>query len=789
MKKRTIVKILVFTLVLCIGVLPLLPAVAQGEVLATVLFTTDTKGFTQDLGYIQRYKEMTDNAILLNCGNFTKGSPEASLSNAKYSSQLMKAADYDLISLGTDDYVYGFRALKRYGDYAGCEILSGNVKYSSADVYAVNTVKQINGVNIGFFSVVDGKSKDYIPTARSDGYTFEKEIAFAQEQTDILKAKCDKVVCLASFADNNKNFTPKILAESVSGLDVLICSNMHSQLNESIGGTNVVGAGEMLSALGEIQLLNDGTITVNILPKYERDSKGEELEGAENTYRKYGDSPVYNTAYEDIMEEFEGTLDSLVAQNKTTIFGVDDDIDISLLEETPLGDLFADAITLAGDKYKASQTAYKNHYVVGVVNGSCLQNNIDAGDIDIKNVFDARGIAEDVYFYECNSAFLFDLMEKSIKDIKYDKKTDYIYNPCETFLQISGFNILVNPLNKAGSKVIKMFLKDGDDEIIIKKNDDKKYLIGLNESLAKGFALYDEFTGMKPVYVGDFLTNYVRTAIASNVSEDYYLSPGTESRITFKRIEELQPNGDAWATIDRDFEDYAAAEVYVDGIDNMDCSQVDKNGEVRITFNTGAHGVTVNGENLYVSTASGIGLKKGSVTPIVDYKLYYKTLDDAYKIDESQYSSEEVEGYYAFLGRAYVQTKLTEEGEVVKATQDIFTVWDDFLENPEAFVEKEEDEAEEADEEESAAAYPDLDDFAYTGNFQSNVFENTPKTTFKGALANDDAKASEKGANSRTGDTITVILYIAAAALLAAAVSIGVLLYRNKKKFDGVMKK
>ena len=67
--KRTIAKILLFTLVLCIGVLPFVPAVAESEVLATVLFTNDTKGFTEDLGYIQRYKEMTKNALLLNCGN------------------------------------------------------------------------------------------------------------------------------------------------------------------------------------------------------------------------------------------------------------------------------------------------------------------------------------------------------------------------------------------------------------------------------------------------------------------------------------------------------------------------------------------------------------------------------------------------------------------------------------------------------------------------------------------------------------------------------------------------
>ena len=306
--------------------------------------------------------------------------------------------------------------------------------------------------------------------------------------------------------------------------------------------------------------------------------------------------------------------------------------------------------------------------------------------------------------------------------------------------------------------------------------------------LAKGFAGYDNFVKMSPVYVGDFLTNYVRTAIASNVSEEYYLSPGTESRITFKRIEQLQPNGDAWATIDKEFEDYAAAEVLVDGLDNMDCSQVDENGEVRITFNTGGHGVTVNGENIYCSTVSGIGLKPGSVTPIVDYKLYYKTLDEAYKIDESSYSAEAVKGYFEYLGRAYVQTKLTEEGEVVKATQDIFNVWDDFLENPDSFIEKEEEEAEDFDEEE-VGDYPSLEDFAYQGSFQSNVFENTPTTSFKGALAQDsENEQANRGTATDTGDTIAYVLLIAAGAALIAALSITTYLFKNKKR-SGVKQK
>lgn len=764
-----------------IGIIPYTFVWAQGEVLATVLFTNDTRGFTENLTYIHRFKEKTDNSLLVNCGNFTKGSALASLSNAKYSSNLMGEAGYDLISLGVDDFSYGYRALKRYADYTGCDMLSGNIEYSSAEIFSENIIKTVNGLKLGFFSLADADCADYIPTARADGYKFSPEIEFAAEQTELLKSKCDKIICLASFADNNKNFTVEKLLYEVSGIDVLICSNLKEEINEKAGDTLVLEAGERLKSLGKIDFLADGEISAEILPEKITDSQGEELETVQGTYRQFGESPAFNTKAQKVLEEFGKTVSSPIALNKSVVYGVHEDLDISLVEETPLGDVFADAMTLAADKFKASDSAYKNHYVVSAVNGTEIVANIPAGEINLQNVFDTQSLAEDVYFYEADSALLFKLMEQSLSKVKYNEKTDFVYNPSEEFLQISGFNVLCDPRKPAGQRIEKLFIVDGDDEIAIEKDDGKKFLLAVNEFLAKGYAGYDDFISLKPVYVGDFLTNYIRTAIASKVSDDYYVSQGTDSRIAYKRIEQLQPNGDAWVTVEGEYEPLAAAEVYVDGVDNLDCSQVDENGEVRITLKTGGHGVTVSGENLYASTVTGLGIKKGTITPIVDYKLYYKTLDDAYKIDEDNYSEEAVKGYFAYLSRAYVETKLTEEGEVVKATQDIFNVWDDFLENPDSFIEKSDEDSEDYEEEIEEQPYPKLEDFEYKGTFTSTVFENTPNTS--DSPANTAKKSDNSSAHSsKTGDTVFVLLIVFSAALVIAAITIIVFLYKKKKE-------
>ena len=150
--------------------------------------------------------------------------------------------------------------------------------------------------------------------------------------------------------------------------------------------------------------------------------------------------------------------------------------------------------------------------------------------------------------------------------------------------------------------------------------------------------------------------------------------------------------------------------------------------------------------------------------------------------DEDSYKKEAVKGYFDYLGRAFVQTKLTEEGEVVKATQDIFNVWDDFLENPDSFIPKEDDE----DEEDEDYSYPKLEDFAYNGSFESSVFDNIPVVTDSDSFSVNskiispaNVKSAEK--SSKTGDNLFVILLIFAALFTAAGCSRGIYLIKLKK--------
>lgn len=781
-KKSQVIIILLLSLVISATAIPLNAFSAQKSS-ASLLFTNDTRGYTEDLSYIRSYKEHTDNSLLVNCANFTKGSAEASLSNAKYSSYLMKEAKYDVISIGNDDFSYGSRALNRLSDYTECDMLSGNVTYSSSAIFKQNVVKDVNGVKIGFFSVCDSASADYIPTARADAYKFEEEITFASLQVQQLKSECDIIVCMANFLNNDKTFTPKKLADEVSGIDVMICSNIGEELSEKINGCIVMSASERLGGLGRVDIVNGSISSYKVLPEYNYDSAGKKLSEVSGTYREYGLSLTYNEARKKNISDFKATVNEKICLNKAVVYAKCEELDASLAEETPLGDIFADAMALAGSKVQSSDTQYKNYRVVALVNGTALQNNLSNGTINLENIFSTENYADSVYFYTVDTDFLFDILEQSIDKVKFDDKTSYISGINEKFLQISGFNIVVNPKNKSGEKITKMYLTQDSKDIEFKRGDSNKYLLAVNEKLADGSSGYSEFLNLKPVYIGDFLTNYVRTYIASNISEDYFVSYGTDSRISFQRINELQPNGDAWATADNKFETYAAADVLLDGIENLDCTQVDENGEVRLTMKTGAHGLSVNGENMYVSTVTGIGIKNGTITPIVDYKLYYKVLDEAYKIDESKYKKAAVDGYFSYLGRAYVQTKLTKEDEVVNATQDIYDVWDAFLSDPDSFIDDgSTDEA--ADENAETVTYPSIDDFAYKGNYKSSVFENTPvnsSSVNSNSSSGNQNTSSQTKSSAKTGDTLIIVLGALSLVLAATGAIIITVGFKNKK--------
>lgn len=780
--KRVAAITLCIILMVSIGIMPFCLSMAESEdVKATILFTNDIRGYTSDLTYVASYKEQTENCLLLNCGNFSKGSAQASLSNSKVSLRLMDEAGYDIISIGNDDFSYGNRAMRRYAENTSATLLSGNVTYNSSEIFNQNTIVNVGGIKVGFFSLIDKNAADYLPTARADGYDFANEITFANEQVNYLRNKCDKVVCLSSFSYSDNGITPQKIAQSVGGIDIIICSNLMNQVDTTEGSTRIISVKERLEQLGKIEFFEDGSFDFNAIPEVNKDDK----QSIKNTFKEYGESLVFSSAYEEEMERFSQTVSDTIALNKTTLYGLHSSEKISQLEETPLGDVFADAMTSAGEKLKALDTQFKNDYVVAVINGSAVKKNIASGNITMIDTFNSADYAENLYYYNVNTDFLFKIMEKSVSELKYNSKTDYVYNASDKFLQISGFNVLVNPKNKVGSRIEKMFIRiDDEQELVLKKGDKNSFLLAVNEFLAVGREGYDEFKNLKPVYIGDFLTNYIKTVIASNVSEEYYISPGTDGRISFKRISELQPNGDAWFTLDKKYETNVAADVLVDGIENMDCSQVDEKGEVRITAKTGGHGISVNGLDMYVSTVSGIGIKKGTLTPIVDYKLYYKVLDEAYEIDEDKYEPEAVEGYNAYLSRAFVQTKLTEEGEVVKATQDIYDLKDAFIQDPNSFIEKDEDEPEESDED---YKYPSLDDFAFKGTFSSDVFENTPVTSSSkiknvSSSANSPDINANKEKTTDTGDNLFTLLIVASVAFTLAFAALSVYVLKKYKR-------
>ncbi len=754
---------------------------------AVIYFTCDNHGFSEQLTYVKTLKEKTDNALLVNCGNFTKGSIESSLSNGKYSSMLMKEAGYDIVSVGNDDFTYGYRAFLRIKDYIGADVLSANVKYDDSLIAEQNVIKTVNGVKFGFFGITSAGAYSHIPTARREGYSFDDEIKTANAQIAALNGRCDYIICMANFTPWENSVDYKSFAEALSGVDALICSGTGGEIQEKIGDTLVVSAGEDLQSVGRISVA-DGMLKYNLLPEYLYDENGKSKEETKGTYREYGIDLAYQDVRKELSEQFDKTVSDAFSATKSVLYSGLEDFRSSLVEETPMGDIAADAIELSCEKVKAGNDKYKDYITAAFLNGTVLVSNINAGDIALRETFYVFSQANNLYYYETDGAFLYKILEKSVAQAKFSPKTGFVSGESDLFLQISGINIEIDTSKKPGKRIVSMYYTDINGDIQpIKNNGSSKILLAVNEELADGSAGYDDFLSLQPAYTGDMLSNALRTYIAANTSEGYFSSFGTDGRIKYTKTSELEPNGNAWITVDKKYESYVDTDILLDTIDNIDCLQADKNGEVRICVNLGAHGVSVNGDDTYVSTVTGVGIKKDSITPVVYYGLYYDTLNKAYDINEEEYDERAVEGYKQYLSLAYVETQLTEEDKVVSATQDVLDIIDKFEENPNQFI-KDEDE----DESEEDSYYFNelsIDDFDVDIDFRSNVFTNQPhtSTSVKSNASQTEKNTSEN--SSDTGDNYYRLLLIVSIVFIVGAVCIASSVVIDIKKLKCISRK
>jgi 2',3'-cyclic-nucleotide 2'-phosphodiesterase / 3'-nucleotidase len=239
----------------------------------TLLSTTDIHGHIEPLDYysnkpanlglakiatlVKQQRAEAPNALLLDCGDTTQGTPLAyyfAVKDLKPKNPTIAAFNemhYDAMAVGNHEFNFGLAEMWKAKRESNFPWLAANLKqiYTSGDGYIrPYVIKIVNGVRIGLVGfVTPGVPRWEIPE-HYRGYQFEPIVASAQHVIPAVRKQVDLLVVIMHSGLDRDPLTGKVsesqeirsenaayeLAEQVPGIDVVFYGHTHLEMPELI---------------------------------------------------------------------------------------------------------------------------------------------------------------------------------------------------------------------------------------------------------------------------------------------------------------------------------------------------------------------------------------------------------------------------------------------------------------------------------------------------------------------------------------------------------------------------
>lgn len=496
-------KILVLLLAFLLIFTVLTPALGQNNSSIVIYHTNDVHGRIEktdsQVGYarianlIEKEKAMGNKILLLDAGDATHGQSIANLSQGESVIKVMNLVGYDGMTAGNHDFNYGQKQLLELAKLANFPIMGANILTEKGDNFLKNYfIKEIGGKKILIMGLSTPETLYKSHPKNTEGLLFLDPIEIAKQIVSENRSKVDFVIALSHLGQEG-NYTSTMLAENVSGIDLIIDGHSHDKGELKVGKTTIVQTGEYGKGLGKILLKfkDDGfTLTSSIL-------EVKDFEDVMDNEKVLEIITAYQKEVSDIHSEVIGK----------TIVKLEGTRDLVRTQETNLGNLITDAIL--------SKTGAD----VVLTNGGGIRASIEAGDITRKDVFEVLPFGNLIAVKDVPGSVIKEMLEYSSR----------LYPEANGgFLHVAGITFAIDETQEALNRVHDV--KINGEKLIL----DKIYSLATNDFLAAGG---DGYTVLKTypvtaelVSMEEALADYI-TAIGGTVTT------GIENRI---RIEEMK---------------------------------------------------------------------------------------------------------------------------------------------------------------------------------------------------------------------------------------------------------
>lgn len=376
-------------------------------------------GFTAVSALKKSYEAAGAQVILLDAGDTLHGLPFANLVKGESIVKIMNLAGYDAMTPGNHDFNYGSSTLKEISKNMNFPLISSNIKNKSdnSDFLEDHIIIEKNGVKYGIFGLSTPETAYKTNPKNVTSIEFTNPVEAAKEEVKELEAEgAQVIIALAHLGlDESSEYTSKLVAEKVDGIDLIVDGHSHSVLEAglTVGDTLIVSTGDYIQNIGVVMIGSDGAMKADLISASEYTGTDKAVDDKATEYQN----------------EQEKLLSEVVGHTSVYLDGIREHVRAG---ETNLGDFTTDAFR------------YVTGADVAITNGGGIRASIEIGDISRKDLVTVFPFGNYVVTKKVTGEAILEALELGASTYP---------EPLGGFLQVSGITFTIDASKPSGKRI------------------------------------------------------------------------------------------------------------------------------------------------------------------------------------------------------------------------------------------------------------------------------------------------------------------------------------------------
>ncbi|MBW8447702.1 MAG: 5'-nucleotidase C-terminal domain-containing protein [Arenimonas sp.] len=459
-----------------------------------------------------RRAELKDaNLLVLDAGDQFQGSLFYTTYKSAPIAEFMNGIGFDAMAIGNHEFDDGPEELARFIEALKFPLISGNVlaglNTPIADKYKPYIIKEFGAEKVAVVSVLATDTDE--TSSPGEDVLFVDEIGYLKDAVKELEAAGVNKIVLLSHVGYVKD---QEIAKAVDGIDVIVGGHSHTLLSS----TDEKAAGPYPTLVKNPAGKDVPIVTAYAYSKYLGDLKivfddAGAVKTAEGAPKLLDASVTPDEAFTAKVAELGAPIEELKQKEiGETADVIDGSRDVCRTAECSMGNLVADAMV---DRVKDQGVT------IAIQNGGGLRASIDAGTVTMGEALTVLPFQNTLATFKLKGSDIVTALENGLSQIE---------EAAGRFPQVSGLKYSFDKSKPAGSRVVSVEVKDGDNFVAL--DPEKLYGVATNNYMRAGGDGYKIFAsaGQNAYDFGPGL----ETVLADFIAKNSPYKPYTDGRIT-----------------------------------------------------------------------------------------------------------------------------------------------------------------------------------------------------------------------------------------------------------------